>query len=59
MTYFDLRENKENATNDPKQMIFYYRFNEAADAQDYTIYAGILYESELVLRQVKNELVAV
>ena len=57
--YFDLRENKENRTNDPKQMVFDYRLNEAANAQDYTIYAGILYESEFVLKQVGNELVVV
>ena len=59
IVYFDLRENKDNMTNDPKQMVFHYRLNEAANAQDYTIYAGILYESELVLRQVGNELVMV
>ena len=57
--YFDLRENKDNKTNDPKQMVFHYKLNEAANAQDYTIYAGILYESELVLKQVGNELVTV
>ena len=55
--YFDLRENKDNMTNDPKQMVFHYRLNEAANAHDYTIYAGILYESEFALRQVGNELV--
>ena len=59
IVYFDLRENKENKTNDPKQMVFHYRLNEATNAQDYTIYAAILYESELVLRQVGNELVMV
>ena len=59
IVYFDLRENKDNKTNDPKQMVFHYRLNEAANAQDYTIYAAILYESELVLRQVGNELVMV
>ncbi|KAL9956111.1 hypothetical protein ACROYT_G037540 [Oculina patagonica] len=32
--YFDLRENKDNLTNDPKQIIFHYRLNEAANAQD-------------------------
>ncbi|KAL9960024.1 hypothetical protein ACROYT_G033414 [Oculina patagonica] len=57
--YFDLRENKDNLTNDPKQMVFHYRLNEAANAQDYTIYAAILYETEMVLRQVGNELVVV
>ena len=57
IVYFDLRENKDNMTNDPKQMVFHYRLNEAANAQDYTIYAGILYESEFALRQVGNELV--
>ena len=59
IVYFDLRENKDNMTNDPKQMVFHYKLNEAANAQDYTIYAGILYESELVLRRVGNELVMV
>ena len=59
IVYFDLRENKDNMTNDPKQMVFHYRLNEAANAQDCTIYAGILYESELVLRRVGNELVMV
>ncbi|KAL9981658.1 hypothetical protein ACROYT_G010393 [Oculina patagonica] len=57
--YFDLRENKDNLTNDPKQLIFHYRLNEAANAQDYTIFAAIMYESEMVLRQVGNELVVV
>ena len=57
--YFDLRENKDNMTNDPKSMVFHYKLNEAADAQDYTIYAAILYESEFVLKQVGNELVIV
>ncbi|KAL9952823.1 hypothetical protein ACROYT_G040134 [Oculina patagonica] len=56
--YFDLRENKDNVTNDPKQLIFYYRLNEAADV-DYTIFAGILYENEMVLKQLGNELVVV
>ncbi|KAL9954269.1 hypothetical protein ACROYT_G041784 [Oculina patagonica] len=56
--YFDLRENKENLTNDPKQLIFHYRLNQAANA-DYTIFAGIMYEGEMVLRQVGNELVVV
>ncbi|KAL9958890.1 hypothetical protein ACROYT_G035963 [Oculina patagonica] len=57
--YFDLRENKDNLTNDPKQMVFHYRLNEAANAQDYTIFAAILYESEMVLKEVGNELVVV
>ena len=59
IVYFDLCENKDNKTNDPKPMVFHYRLDEAANAQDYTIYAGILYESELVLRQVGNELVMI
>ncbi|KAL9962242.1 hypothetical protein ACROYT_G031324 [Oculina patagonica] len=59
LLYFDLRENKDNLTNDPKQLIFHYRLNEAANAQDYTIFAAIMYESEMVLKQVGNELVIV
>ena len=54
--YFDLRENKDNATNDPKQMVFHHRLNEAANAADYIIYAAIMYEAELVIKQVGNEL---
>ena len=57
--YFDLRNTQESVTGDPKKLEFHYRLNEAADAQDYTIFALVLNEKEFVLKQIGNELVAV
>ena len=37
----------------------HYRINEAANAHDYTIYAMVLNEEEVVMKQIGNELVAV
>ena len=56
--YFDLRENKNNATNDSKALTFSFRLNEAA-TEEYTIFGAILYEDELVIKQVGSELVVV
>ena len=47
--YFDLRNTKESLTGDPKKLEFHYRMNEAANAQDYTIFAVVLNEEEFVL----------
>ena len=57
--YFDLRNTKESVTGDSKKLEFHYRLNEAANAQDYMIYALMLYEKEFVLKQIGNELVVV
>ena len=57
--YFDLRADKSNLTNDPQQLIFHYRLNEAANTQDYTIYAVVLYEEEIVIDKVGREIVVV
>ena len=57
--YFDLRNTKESVTGDPKKLKFHYRLNEAAIAQDYTIFAVVLNEEEFALKQIRNELVAV
>ena len=46
-------------TGDPKKLEFHYRLNEAANAQDYTIFAAVLNEEEFVLKQIGNDLVAV
>ena len=46
-------------TGDPKKLEFHYRLNEAANAQDYTIFSVVLNEEEFVLKQIGNELVAV
>ena len=56
--YFDLRNTKESVTDDPKQLECHYRLNEAANAQDYIIFALVLNEKEFVLKQIGNELVA-
>ena len=55
--FFDLRENKKNLTNETKQLVYHYRLIEAANAQDYTIFAAVLYEEEIVLDTVGGELV--
>ena len=57
--YFDLRNIEESVTGDPKKLEFHYRLNEAANAQDYTIFALVLNEKEFVLKQIGNELVVV
>ena len=59
MIYFDLRADKSNLTNDSQQLIFHYRLNEAANAQDYTIYAVVLNEEEIVVDKVGGEIVVV
>ena len=59
LIYFDLRADKSNLTNDPQQLIFHYRLNEAANAQDYTIYAAVLNEEEIVVDKVGGEIVVV
>jgi len=46
-------------TGDPKKLELHYRLNEAANAQDYIIFAFVLNEEEFVLKQIGNELVAV
>ena len=56
--YFDLRSIK-SVTDDPMTLIFHYRLNEAANAQDYTIFAAVLNEEEVVVKQIGNELVVV
>ena len=57
--YFDLRNTKESVTGDSKKLEFHYRLNEAANAQNYIIFALVLNEKEFVLKQIDNELVAV
>ena len=57
--YFDLRNTKESVTGHPKKLEFHYRLDEAANAQDYTIFAVVLNEEEFVLKPIGNELVAV
>ena len=58
LIYFDLRADKTNLTNDPQQLVFHYRLSQAAGA-NYTIYAIVMYEEELVLDKVGGEIVVV
>ena len=46
-------------TGDPKKLVFHYKLNEAANVQGYTIFAAVLNEKEIVLKQFGNEMVAV
>ena len=57
--YFDLRNTKESATGDSKKLEFHYNLNQAAGAQNYTIFALVLNEKEFELKQISNELVVV
>ena len=57
--YFDLRNIKETLTGDSQTLYFHYRLNEAANAQDYKIFAAALTEEEIVLKPLGNELVVV
>ena len=59
LIYFDLRPDKSNLTNDPQQLVFHYRLNEAANAQPYTIYAVVLNEEEIMVDKVGGEIVDV
>ena len=56
--YFDLRNTKESVTGDSKKLDLHYRLNEAANTQNYTLFALVLNEEEFVLKQIGNELVA-
>ena len=59
--YSDLRMGEQEKSDQWTQTVFHYRlnYNEATKAQDYTIFAAILYEGEIVLDIVGGELVVV
>ena len=42
---------------DPKNLTLHYQLNEVSNAQKYIIYAAVLNEEEIVIKQVGNELV--
>ena len=58
LIYFDLRADKTNLTNDPLQLVFHYRLSQAAGA-DYTVYAVVLNEEEMIVDKVGGEIVVV
>ena len=58
LIYFDLTFQAEKITRDPKQLIFRYKLSQNA-AADFTVNAIVLYEEEVVIDKVGNELVIV
>ncbi len=56
--YFDIRNLKEDITNDPLQIQLDYRLNVQA-TDEYMIYAIVLYEETVIINAIGNELVVV
>ena len=56
--YFDLSYQTDKVTRDPKQLIFRYKIN-ATSAAPFNVHAIILYEEEVIIDKVGNELVIV
>ena len=58
--YFDLSYQADRVTRDPKQLIFRYKINATTlDADAFSVHAIILYEEEIIIDKVGNELVIV
>ena len=53
---FDLTNQAEKVTRDPKQLIFRYKIN-VAPAAAFTVHAIVFYEEIVVLDKIGNELV--
>ena len=58
LIYFDLSYQEEKVTRDPKQLIFRYKIS-ANSAADFNVHAIVLYEEEVVIDKIGNELVIV
>ena len=58
LLYFDLSYQPESITRDPKQLILRYRINQAS-AADFRVHAIVLYEHEVVVDKVGDQLVIV
>ena len=58
LMYFDLTYQTEKPTRDPKQLIFRYRLNADA-AANFNVHAIVLYEEEVKIDKIGNELVIV
>ena len=56
--YFDLSYQTDKVTRDPKQLIFRYKLN-ANSAVPFNVHAIVLYEEEVIIDKVGNELVIV
>jgi len=58
-TQFGLKSANEGVTGDRRSLTLHYQLNEAANVQDYTIYAAVTNEEEFVVKQIGNEPVVV
>ena len=58
LLYFDLSYQAEQVSRDPKQLILRYRINQAA-AADFQLHAIVLYEQDVVIDKVGDQLVIV
>ena len=58
LVYFDLSYQSEKPTRDPKQLIFRYRLTADA-AANFNVHAVVLYEEEVKINKIGNELVIV
>ena len=58
--YFDLSYQADKVTRDPKQLIFRYKLNaDTLPADAFSVHAIVLYEEEVIINKVGNELVIV
>ena len=58
LIFFDLSYQTEKLTRDPKQLIFRYKIS-ATSAADFNVHAIVLYDEEVVIDKIGNELVIV
>ena len=58
LIYFDLSFQRDKITRDPKQLIFRYNITGTLD-QDFSVHAIVLYEEEVKIDKIGNELVIV
>ena len=58
LIYFNLSYQADRVTRDPKQLIFRYRIN-ANSGVNFRVHAIVLYDEEIVINKVGNELVIV
>ena len=59
LLYFDLSYQAEQVSRDPKQLILRYRLNVASHADGFQVHAIVLYEQEVVIDKVGDQLVIV
>ena len=58
LLYFDLSYQAEQVSRDPKQLVLRYRINQASTS-DFQLHAIVLYEQDVVIDKVGDQLVIV